>query len=123
MKNYVDFKAFRKDLDKAMEEVAKKYGITLKSGNISYDENTFSVKVMAERADVDIQKAKFIENIKYMKFYGFTENDYKAKVEINGKTYTIIGFKPGNKYDVVAERNDGKQYAFISTAVIRAMGR
>ena len=92
MKNYVDFKAFRKDLDKAMEEVAKKYGITLKSGNISYDENTFSVKVMAERADVDIQKAKFIENIKYMKFYGFTENDYKAKVRDAYKKHSTADF-------------------------------
>lgn len=123
MKNYVNFKAFRKDLDKAMEGLAKQYGITLKAGNISYDDNTFTVKVMAERTDVDVQKTQFMSNLMFMKWYGFTENDYKAKVVMNGKTYTLIGFKPGNKYDVVAERSDGKQFALVAEQVIKAMGR
>ena len=123
MKNYIDFKTFRKDFNKAIEEVGEKYGITLKAGNISYDENTFTMKVVAERSDIDVQKAQFEDNLKYMRYYGFTIEDYKAKFVLGNKRYTLIGFKPGNKYDVIAARDDGKQYALISTGVIKALGK
>ena len=119
----IDFKAFRKDLDKAMESVANKYNLTLKAGNISYDENTFSVKVTAERTDVDVQKAQFMSNVKYMSYYGFDENDYEANFVLNNAVYMLIGFKPGNKYNVIAKKADGKQYAMVADAVIKAMGK
>ena len=123
MKNYIDFKAFRKDFNEAIEKVAEKYGVTLKAGNISYDENTFTMKVMAERSDIDVQKAQFEENLKYMGYYGFTAEDYKAKFIYANKRYTMIGFKPGNKYDVIAARDDGKQYGLMSTGVAKALGK
>ena len=122
MKNTIDFKAFRTDFDKAVESLAKKYNITLKAGNITYDDTSFTLKVKAVRTDIDAEKQQFISNVQYMKYYGFTEDDYKRDFFINGKKYTIIGFKPGNKYDVVA-RKDGKEYALVSNAVLQALGR
>lgn len=121
MKNYMNFKAFRTDMNKAMEELGKKYGVTLSAGNISYDSNTFNIKVEGKRTDVDVAKEKYLEALTYMKYLGFTEDDYQKWFYNNGKMYKIIGFKPGNKYDVIAERSDGNQYCMVSSGVLKAI--
>lgn len=123
MNKYVDFKAFRKDTEAALGEVAKKYGINIHAGNISYDDNTFTMQLKAERADVDVAKAKFESDLMFMKHYGFTADDYRREVILDGKQYVITGFKPGNKYDVCTERFDGKHYVHVHSAVIAALGR
>lgn len=123
MKNYMNFKAFRNDMNNAMEDLAKKYNITLHAGNISYDNSTFTIKVEGKRNDIDVAKAQYMEALNYMKYYGFTEDDYQKEFISNGKQYSIIGFKPGNKYDVIAKRYDGKQFAMVSSGVLKALGR
>lgn len=123
MKNYMNFKEFRTDLNKAMEDIAKKYNITLTAGNITYDNTTFTIKVNGRRDDVDVDKEKFMEMLGYMQYYGFKEDDYKKEFEMKGRKYYLVGFKPGNKYDVVAQRDDGKQFAMVSSGVIKALGR
>lgn len=121
MKNYMDFKAFRKDVNKALEEVAKKYGITLESGNISYDATSFTMKLNGKRDDVDVDKINFENSVKYM--HGLTADDYRRQVRLNGKDYVIVGVKPGNKFSVVCERSDGKKYGFVLEAVVQALGK
>ena len=121
MKNYMDFKAFRKDVNKALEEVAKKYGITLESGNISYDANSFTMKLNGKRGDVDVDRINFENGVKYMP--GITADDYRRQVKLNGKDYVIIGVKPGNKFSIICERSDGKQYGFTLAAILQALGK
>ena len=123
MNNYLDFKAFRKDVEAALSEVSKKYGINIASGNIRYDETSFTMQLKCERADMDVAKQNFISNLRYMKYLGFEEDDYLRAISIDGNNYTITGFKPGNKYNVCLERADGKGYAFTSDAVLLALGR
>lgn len=123
MKNYMNFNAFRNDMNTAMEDLAKKYNITLTAGNISYDNSTFTIKVEGKRNDIDVAKVQYMEALTYMKHYGFTEDDYQKEFVLNNKRYSIIGFKPGNKYDVITKRYDGKQFAMVSSGVLRALGR
>ena len=123
MKNYMNFNAFRNDMSVAMEELAKKYNITLTPGGITYDNNTFTIKVEGKRNDIDVVKAQYMESLNYMKYYGFTEDDYQKEFVSNGKRYSIIGFKPGNKYNVVVKRYDGKQFAMVGSGVLKALGR
>ena len=125
MKDYVDFKAFRNDVEAALGDVAKKYGVSIKAADIRYDEAEFSLKLNVQRADVDVEKIKFDENVRYMT--GFTTDDYGRIVEIrSGRSshkYTIKGFKPGNKYSVLLTREDGAEYGYTAEAVLAALGR
>lgn len=123
MKNYMNFKNFRNDMSKAMEDLAEKYGITLTPQNITYDNTSFTIKVEGKRNDVDVDKARFVEMLTYMRYHGFTEDDYKREFTAKGRRYSIVGFKPGNKYDVITQRDDGKQFAMQSTGVMMALGR
>lgn len=123
MKNYMNFKEFRTDLNNAMKALEKKYGIELAGGNISYDENSFTIKVEGKRTDVDVEKAEFMRMVVYMKYRGFSEDDYKKEFTFKGRRYSIVGFKPGNKYDVVVARDDGKRFSMVSSGVLVALGR
>ncbi len=123
MNKYVNFMKFRNDVEEALADIAKQYGLNIKAGNISYDENEFKLQLKCERSDIDVTKTKFAQDLLYMKRFGFTEDDYKREVVISNKKHIITGFKPGNKYDVCTEREDGKKYAHVHTAVIEALGR
>ena len=125
MNKYVDFKAFRRDAEEALEELGKRYGLNIKAGNISYDNTEFKMQLICTRADVDVERLKFDENVRYMT--GFTADDYGRVVEIkSGRSshkYTIKGFKPGNKYNVLLTREDGAEYGYTAEAVLAALGR
>jgi len=123
MNNYLDMKSFRKDVEAALTEVAQKYGVDIKGGNISYGENDLSLKLMVTRNDIDVQKIEFMENIQYS-FTAFTAEDYLKTFNIKGTDYQLIGFKPGNKYSVLGKRvKDGKVYGFTYAGAKAAFGR
>lgn len=108
------FKNIRKDIDKALEEVGKKYDISLTSGNISYSENEFSIKIDAKRTDIDVDRLNFENDLQPWSFgQYFTKEDY-GRIFTDGKrTMKLIGFKPGNKYSVIAEDTaTGQQRAY-----------
>lgn len=122
MKNYMNgFKGFREDVEKALKGVAKQYGIDFHCGNIKYDATSFTVQLKATRNDVDVQKQNFIANCKYVK--GFTENDYLAEIQHHNRTYQIVGFKPGCKYNVIVKRDDGHEYGFQSAYILQLLNR
>ena len=122
MKNYVNFKNFRKDVEKALTEVADRYGLTIHAGNISYDSNSFNMKLECERSDIDVAKARFMSDLTFMKRFGFSEDDYQKIVTIDKKQYVITGFKPGNKYNVLLKRCDtDREYAFVASAVAQCL--
>lgn len=121
MKNYINFEAFRKDTENALKELQTKYGVEIKAGNIRYDETSFTMQLKVTRADVDVQKQEFMNNLLYMKAYGFSEDDYLAEFRDKNRTCTIIGFKPGNKYNVVVEADNGRKYGYTADAVKACM--
>ncbi len=121
MNKYLNMNAFRKDVEAALKDIEKKYKVTVKAGNISYDDLSMKMQLLVDRADVDVQKENFKENVRWMP--GLTEDDYLAQVTIECKNYTITGLKPGNKYSIVLEREDGKSYAFTHSAVLQALKR
>ena len=121
MRKYVNFEAFRKDTENALKELQTKYGVEIKAGNIRYDETSFTMQLKVTRADVDVQKQDFMNSLLYMKAYGFTEDDYLAEFRDKTRTCTIIGFKPGNKYNVVVEADNGRKYSYTADAVKACM--
>ena len=122
-----EFKNFRADVEAALKEVEKKYEVAIEGGNISYneEEGTFSMKLEVKKTDIDVDLKKFETGLKY-DFYlrkGFTMDDYKKIVIIDGKEYTITGLKPSCKYNVILTRSDGKMFCFTHQTILTALGR
>ena len=123
MNKYMDLKAFRKDVEDALSDVAEKYGVVIHAGNISYGDNDLTLKLEAKRTDVDVEKIEFMDNIWYA-FKAFKAEDYLAHFMIKGTEYELIGFRPRTKYSVLGRRiKDGKVYGFTYDAVVAAFGR
>ena len=122
MNNYMDLKAFRKDVEKALEGVAKKYGVDISAGNIRYGTNDLSIKLDVIRNDIDVELLEFKSKSKY--FPQINEDDYGKVIKMKNKEYKLCGFKCGNKYSVLAKRvSDGALYGFTYDDVVRALGR
>lgn len=121
MNKFLDFKKFREDLTKALEEVGKKYNVTLTAGSITYGENDFFVKIEGERADIDVSKVNFEANL--WSFSKLKAEDYLKQIEIDGNSYAITGLKPGCKYSVIVKRADGRVFVYTYSAVLKALGR
>lgn len=118
-------KSIRVDLNAALAEVAKKHGIVMSAGSMSYRENSFTCKVTAvtkagggvEQADKDTsgtsnakwQKA-FLDNCVFM---GLKKSDLGATFKMSGENVTIVGARPKANQPIVISRN-GK---FVATSV------
>ena len=125
-----DYKSFRKDVEEALSEVSKKYGLDIKAGKVTYDTHEFTCQLKCEKAGADAKLEKFKEEMKLMEFTGFKfeESDLGKELVLPvGKTktakFTIIGLKPGNKYNVELKRDNGQIYGYTASAVLKALGR
>ena len=89
--NNKEFKNLRTDIESALQEVEKKYGIKLTCGAISYGVVDFTVKLNGVKNDgnTDGQKALFEERCRY---YGFEPKDYERELVIGKNKYKLVGF-------------------------------
>ena len=100
-------KALRNDLDQALAQVAKQYGIEISTGNISFSGDNCSIKVTAavigESGMVMSKEATDFARYAQFKLPGVSLGD---QFTYGGKTYTITGWKArASKNPVLAECN------------------
>ena len=103
-------RALRVDLDNAMATIASKYGIQLSAGNISFTSETATIKVAAgiiKNGTVVTAEAKAFNQ--YKSLVGLEAFNVGDTIQIQGKEYTIKGYKPRSMAAVVIER-DGRGY-------------
>ena len=103
-------RALRVDLDSAMATIASKYGIQLSAGNISFTPETATIKVAAgiiKNGTVVTAEAKAFNQ--YKSLVGLEAFNVGDAIQIQGKEYTIKGYKPRSMAAVVIER-DGRGY-------------
>ena len=103
-------RALRVDLDNAMATIASKYGIQLSAGNISFTPETATIKVAAgiiKNGTVVTAEAKAFNQ--YKSLVGLEAFNVGDTIQIQGKEYTIKGYKPRSMAAVVIER-DGRGY-------------
>jgi hypothetical protein len=103
-------RALRVDLDNAMATIASKYGIQLSAGNISFTPETATIKVAAgiiKNGTVVTAEAKAFNQ--YKRLVGLEAFNVGDTIQIQGKEYTIKGYKPRSMAAVVIER-DGRGY-------------
>ena len=103
-------RALRVDLDSAMATIATKYGIQLSAGNISFTSETATIKVAAgiiKNGTVVTPEAKAFDQ--YKRLVGLGSLNVGDSITIQGKEYTISGYKPRSKNAVVVARG-GRSY-------------
>jgi hypothetical protein len=104
-------RALRADLDSAMATIANKYGIQLNAGNISFTAETATIKVAAgiiKNGTVVTAEAKAFDQ--YKRLVGLGAFNVGDSINIQGKQYTITGYKPRSSKAPVCVSRDGRGF-------------
>ena len=104
-------RALRADLDSAMATIAAKYGIQLSAGNISFTSDTATIKVAAgiiKNGTAVTAEAKSFEQ--YKNLVGLGAFKVGDSINIQGKQYTITGYKPRSSKAPVCVEHRGSKY-------------
>jgi hypothetical protein len=100
------FDKFRAEAELALQELATKWNVNIKSGHITYDANSFSLTIKVAKKEVNgvpFEQAEFERNCGWS---GLQKSDYLKSFIEKGRKYTIIGIKTSSKYDVTTRRDD-----------------
>ena len=104
-------RALRVDLDSAMAAIATKYGIQLSAGNISFTSDTATIKVAAgiiKNGTVMTAEAKSFDQ--YKRLVGLGHLSVGDSITLQGKQYTITGYKPRSSKAPVCVSRDGRGF-------------
>jgi len=104
-------RALRVDLDSAMAAIATKYGIQLSAGNISFTSDTATIKVAAgiiKNGTVMTAEAKSFDQ--YKRLVGLGAFSVGDSITLQGKQYTITGYKPRSSKAPVCVSRDGRGF-------------
>lgn len=111
MFNKQQFAEFRKDVEKALEEVAKKHNVNITAGKINYSDISFDLKLEVKKVEVNGKSFEQAEFEKVCTLYGFTNEDYAKKAIYQGKEFSLVGFNlRKRKSPVMVKSSDGKGY-------------
>lgn len=105
--NKSNLKTLRVDITAALDEVAKKHGIDLSIGNISFSANEFTTKLTAkgsdnktENAEMDFQRGAIRIGIKseaYGKHFTLGGDTFKlVGINTRAKKYPLLGINGAN---------------------------
>jgi hypothetical protein len=115
-----DFPAFRADFQKAIEELEKKYELSIKLGNISYDNTGFNAKIAVVKTDSK-EDYKKLDFDKYCYAFGFSPEHYRQTFVASGRKFALVGFNPkAPKNGCLIEGEDGSVYRSPSEQVLFA---
>ena len=112
-----NFKKVADEIEKAVQPVAKKYGIILESGGgtIKDVDGVFKLRVNTEGSTETAYREQ-------AKSYGLPEDGIgKTFIDSGGRACTITGLDPYSKYPVIALR-DGKTIQFKTYVVREKLG-
>jgi len=109
--NKLDRETFQAAALKAIEAVAKQYGMdSVQPAGYVYDtlDCTFKFKVMCDANTTVAQSKNFTDS----KMAGFNENVVGKQFRDKKHSYTITGFSFGRKNSVDCTREDGKLFCY-----------
>ena len=117
-----EFALFRKEAEQALQEIAMKYDVNIKAGNISYTNTNFNLKLEVTKKDIGGKTFEQVEFEKHCIMYGLKPEHYKKEFTMNGEKFAITGFKPrATKMPILAVNQEGKSYKFRADIVKRLL--
>lgn len=109
-----ELKDFRKDFTEVIKPLEKKYNLTTELGGISYDANSFTVKLSAVRGSKEeAEKSEFEKYAEDFSYFGITKDMYLQEfTAVNGNKYVLCGLNPKARKNflTVRDKKTGKQY-------------
>lgn len=115
--NRNEFRAFSMDINAALVEVAKKYGVTIDTGNGRYngDAMTLKLEITNKSATGETQDKYAVAFKQRAYIYGLAATDLGRSFvsRVSGKTFVIAGLNSRAKeYPIIAIGQNGKRYKF-----------
>jgi hypothetical protein len=113
-------RTLRDDINEALAAVAKKHGISLSTGNVSFNARNANIKLVAAIIDESgvAQTPEKTAFRAYAPHYGLSPDDFGKTFRAAGKTYEIVGLKPkSHQYPILGKRADGKIFKFPAETV------
>lgn len=125
-----NLKQVRDDMSAALEAVAKKHGIQLSLGGITFSPESFSVKLTAvipgdsaEAGASSGQVTKWAASFKSQaRLFGLKPEHLGKSVKIGSQEYVIAGMRPRAKQPVVLRKPNGSYIAYSASAVASLIG-
>lgn len=114
-------KEFRVEMADALREFAADHELHVDAGAISYDSNSFTIKITCTQKPKDGKSIEQVDFEKNCATFGFKPEDY-GKTFVEGKdTYTFVGFLPkGRKYQALVRKGTA-EYKVTIDAVRRGI--
>ena len=112
-------------IEKALDDVATKYGVVITRGRASYTSDNMTLKLNVSTIDNDgsVMTREATDFNTYASVHGITKSLGDVITHM-GHNYKIIGFKPrSTKYPVIMEKiTDGKKYKFPVNMINSPLG-
>ena len=111
-------KNLRSDIDKALATISKKYGIEISAGNASFTSSNVTYKVQAAvKAAGGVTMTKEASDFNLYASINLSGFKLGQTISLQGKEYTIAGWKVRAQRNPVIVTRDGKSYR-VSTEMI-----
>jgi ribosome-associated translation inhibitor RaiA len=112
-------KNLRSDIDKALATISKKYGIEISAGNASFTSSNVTYKVQAAvKAAGGVTMTKEASDFNLYASINLSGFKLGQTISLQGKEYTIAGWKVRAQRNPVIVTRDGKSYR-VSTEMIK----
>ena len=126
---HASVKAMREDINEALKEVGKKYGIELHAGNASFTRDgmtgKFQLKLVSLGSDGKVFNPAEGDFKSLCKLYGFEASALGRTFTSRGERYAITGLNAkARKNIIIAERaKDGAEFVFPLGVVLECLGK
>ena len=118
-------KELRVAVNAALESVGKEFGMSIKVGNMRYDDTVVNIPVTASMISEDgvVQTPERTDFIALAKFHGLDPEWIDKEFTSRGDTYRICGLKPRSRTYPILAKNllTGKTFKFGASDVVRNM--
>jgi hypothetical protein len=119
----LDCQILRESINRALLDVAKQNGVTLKVGNMKYSSTNINIAVeailLSDNGENLNDKRTFEE---LAELYGLKVSDYGKKFSTVNGEYTLVRIDSKKRnYPIIAKNKAGTTYKFSSEAVIKAL--
>ena len=112
-------KNLRSDIDKALATISKKYGIEISAGNASFTSSNVTYKVQAAvKAAGGVTMTKEASDFNLYASINLSGFKLGQTISLQGKEYTIAGWKVRAQRNPVIVTRDGKSYR-VSAEMIK----
>jgi len=120
-------KSLRTAVEVKLQELAKEYGVNIKTGNGTFGDSYFNFKVEASTVnDNGTVMNKDAEEFKlFAHVYHLEPTDLGREFHFRGDIYKIRGLSSrSTKFPILAAKvSDGKTFKFPEDAVLKALGK